>query len=104
MSGIRYQNVSKNFGEVEVIKSLDLEIADGEDWLDNLNSTSLKVLPNCYLESSLEEARPGQRFQFERLGYFSVDPDSACGKPVFNRTVTLRDQWARIAGGKQDGK
>ncbi len=81
-----------------------LEIADGEDWLDNLNSTSLKVLPKCYLESSLEEARPGQRFQFERLGYFSVDPDSACGKPVFNRTVTLRDQWARIAGGKQDGK
>ena len=81
-----------------------LEIADGEDWLDNLNSTSLKVLPNCYLESSLEEARPGQRFQFERLGYFSVDSASACGTPVFNRTVPLRDQWARIAGGKQDGK
>ncbi|MCH7717340.1 MAG: glutamine--tRNA ligase/YqeY domain fusion protein, partial [Gemmatimonadetes bacterium] len=80
-----------------------LETADGADWLDNLNPDSLRVLPTCYLESSLKNARPGQRFQFERLGYFSVDPDSTEGKPVFNRTVTLRDQWARIAAGKEGG-
>ena len=81
-----------------------LGVEDDADWLRNLNAASLTVLTSCYLESSLEEARPGQRFQFERLGYFSVDPDSAEGKLVFNRTVTLRDQWARISAAKQGGK
>jgi glutaminyl-tRNA synthetase len=54
------------------------------------------VVSDCRLEPSLKGARPGSRYQFERLGYFSVDPDSAPDKLVFNRTVTLRDTWAKI--------
>ena len=54
------------------------------------------MLPACYLEPSLANAKPGDRFQFERLGYFSVDPDSQPGALVFNRTVTLVDTWAKI--------
>jgi glutaminyl-tRNA synthetase len=65
------------------------------DWLDGLNPDSLDVLGECRLERSLAEAAPGERFQFERLGYFCVDSDSAPGAPVFNRTVTLRDGWAK---------
>ncbi|MDE2976004.1 MAG: glutamine--tRNA ligase, partial [Acidobacteriota bacterium] len=63
---------------------------------DHLNPASLKVLKECRLEPSLAEAAPGDRVQFERLGYFCVDPDSAPGAAVFNRTVTLRDTWAKI--------
>jgi glutaminyl-tRNA synthetase len=66
------------------------------DFLDALNPESMVVLEGCRLEPSLADARPGQRFQFERLGYFCMDPDSAPGAPVFNRTVSLRDTWARI--------
>lgn len=62
-----------------------------------INPQSLVTLANCKLEPSLANAAPGTRFQFERLGYFNVDPvDSKPGKPVFNRTVTLRDAWAKI--------
>ncbi len=61
-----------------------------------LNSDSLEVLTSCYLEPSLSNARHGERYQFERQGYFCVDPDSSPGKLVFNRTVTLRDSWAKI--------
>jgi glutaminyl-tRNA synthetase len=75
--------------------------ADG-NWLDNVNPDSLQVLSSCRVEPSLAAAQPGDRFQFERLGYFCVDPDSAPGRPVFNRTVTLRDTWARIQ--RQQGK
>lgn len=63
---------------------------------DHLNPSSLEVLTDCRLEPSLAEAEPGDRVQFERLGYFCVDPDSEPGAPVFNRTVTLRDTWAKI--------
>ena len=61
-----------------------------------LNPNSLEVLTSCFLEPSLSNAKHGERFQFERRGYFCVDPDSSPGKLVFNRTVTLRDSWAKI--------
>jgi glutaminyl-tRNA synthetase len=66
------------------------------DLLDDLNPASEEVLAGCRLESSLAGLEPGTRVQFERLGYFSVDRDSAPGRPVFNRIVTLRDTWARV--------
>jgi glutaminyl-tRNA synthetase len=69
----------------------------GTDFIDLLNPRSLEVLAACKLEPSLAEAPAGSRFQFERLGYFAVDPDSRPGAPVFNRTVSLKDAWARIA-------
>jgi len=59
---------------------------------------SLAVLTDCRVEPSLAGAAPGSRHQFEREGYFCVDPDSTPGALVFNRTVTLRDTWARVAG------
>jgi glutaminyl-tRNA synthetase len=71
--------------------------AEGRDFKSFLNPQSLVTLANCKLEPSLAKAAPGTRFQFERLGYFNVDPvESKPGKPVFNRTVTLRDAWAKI--------
>ncbi len=70
---------------------------DGKDYLSNLNSKSLEVISSAYLEAGLKQAKPGERFQFERTGYFFVDPkDSLSGKPVFNRIVTLRDTWEKI--------
>jgi glutaminyl-tRNA synthetase len=54
------------------------------------------VLPECFIEPGLESAKIGDRFQFERLGYFCVDPDSTSANPVFNRTVALRDTWAKV--------
>ncbi len=73
------------------------ELEEGEDWKANLNPRSLEVVPGAMGEPSLAGAGPGQRFQFERQGYFTVDSrDSRPGRPVFNRTVTLRDSWARI--------
>ncbi len=71
--------------------------AGDADFLAELNPASLEVLSGCKVEPSLADARPGERFQFERLGYFCVDPDRRPGAPVFNRTVTLKDTWARIA-------
>jgi len=73
-----------------------------DDYLDYLNPDSIKVLPNCCVEASLKYAAPGNRYQFERIGYFCLDTkDSAPGKPVFNRIVSLRDTWSKIAGPKQ---
>jgi glutaminyl-tRNA synthetase len=77
------------------------EVPEGGNYLDNLNPNSLEVLPGCKLEPSLAAAVPGSRYQFERLGYFCVDKDSAANKPVFNRTVTLRDTWAKIEKSQQ---
>ncbi|MEM8945491.1 MAG: glutamine--tRNA ligase/YqeY domain fusion protein [Planctomycetota bacterium] len=75
------------------------KIEDGGTFLDNLNPNSLEVLTEAKLEPSLAEAMAGDRFQFERTGYFFVDPiDSSDGKPVFNRTATLRDTWAKVKG------
>ncbi len=72
------------------------EVAEGQDFTANLNPNSLEVVTGCKVEPGLAGAKPGDRFQFERLGYFCVDPDSAPGRLVFNRTVALRDTWAKI--------
>ncbi len=72
------------------------ETEPGQDFTANLNPQSLEVLTGCKLEPSLANPRAGDRYQFERLGYFAADPDTAPGKPVFNRTVALRDTWAKI--------
>lgn len=75
---------------------------DGTDFKTYLNPDSLKTLTSCRVEPTLSGAPPGSRFQFERLGYFCVDPvDSSDEKLVFNRTVTLRDQWAKIQKAQQ---
>ncbi len=66
------------------------------DFKDYINPDSLEILSDCLVEPSLAKAEPGDRFQFLRQGYFCVDPDSTDGRPVFNRTVTLRDTWAKI--------
>ena len=66
------------------------------DWREFLNPDSLRVLTACKVEPSLAAAPPGARYQFERIGYFCVDPDSAPGRLVFNRTVSLKDTWAKI--------
>ena len=72
-------------------------VPEGQDILVNLNPKSLETVSGALLEPSLKDAKPGERFQFERLGYFFVDPiDSKPGQPVFNRTVTLRDTWEKI--------
>lgn len=75
---------------------------DDDDFMTTLNPRSLQVVSNAKIEPSLADASPGQRFQFERLGYFVVDHDSKPGDLVFNRTVTLRDSWKKFAdrGGK----
>ncbi|RMG93483.1 MAG: glutamine--tRNA ligase/YqeY domain fusion protein [Candidatus Dadabacteria bacterium] len=67
-----------------------------EDFRTYLNPHSLEVLTGCKLEPSLAGVEPGERYQFERLGYFAVDPDTRPGRPVFNRAVTLRDTWAKV--------
>jgi glutaminyl-tRNA synthetase len=72
------------------------ETAPGQDFTANLNPNSLEVQPGAKLEPALANVTAGAHYQFERLGYFCVDPDSAPGKPVFNRTVGLRDAWAKI--------
>jgi len=73
------------------------DVEEGQDWRSNLNPDSLEVLTGCKLEPSLSGAQPATRYQFERLGYFCVDADSTDDKPVFNRTITLRDTWAKMA-------
>ncbi|MDR3276413.1 MAG: glutamine--tRNA ligase/YqeY domain fusion protein [Treponema sp.] len=80
-----------------------LAVPDGPDgrpgtFLDNLNPDSLEVLDGAWGEPSLASAAPGDRFQFERLGYFAADPDSTPDRRVFNRTVGLRDTWAKVKG------
>jgi glutaminyl-tRNA synthetase len=69
---------------------------EGLDFKAYVNPSSLEILNSCRIEQSLAEALPWSRYQFERQGYFCVDPDSKAGMPVFNRTVPLRDTWAKI--------
>jgi glutaminyl-tRNA synthetase len=76
---------------------------DGRDPLTDLSPDSLERLTGCRVEPMLASAEPGTRFQFERQGYFCADPDGRAGAPVFNRTVTLKDGWAKIAS-KQAGQ
>ena len=75
----------------------DEDESDGQDYITRLNPDSLEALTGCWVEPSLAAAAPGSRYQFERQGYFCADSvDSKPGAPVFNRTVSLRDSWARI--------
>jgi glutaminyl-tRNA synthetase len=72
------------------------EVSEGQDFTANLNPNSLEIVSHAKLEPSLAHVQVGDRYQFERLGYFCVDKDSAPGKPTFNRTVSLKDTWAKI--------
>ena len=72
------------------------DVEEGQDFTANLNPNSLEVISNCKVEPSLREAAHGAQYQFERMGYFSLDPDSESEKLVFNRTIGLRDTWAKI--------
>jgi len=71
------------------------DVEEGVDYKTNLNPDSCKVI-QAYVEPGLSDATPLTSYQFERLGYFNVDPDSVSGKPVFNRTVTLKDSWSKM--------
>jgi glutaminyl-tRNA synthetase len=87
--------------EVRIYESLFLKenpshVEEGQDVLDNLNPNSLEIIADAKVEPALANATAGTRYQFERLGYFCVDPDAKPGKPVFNRTVALKDAWARV--------
>jgi glutaminyl-tRNA synthetase len=72
------------------------EMDEDKDFLDYLNPNSMEVIEQAYVEPSVKDTPAGTRYQFERLGYFTVDPDSTDEKLVFNRTVTLKDEWAKV--------
>ncbi|MBW2467719.1 MAG: glutamine--tRNA ligase/YqeY domain fusion protein, partial [Deltaproteobacteria bacterium] len=98
-------NARVNLYEHLFVKENPNAVEEGKDFTDYLNPDSLETLSNCKLEPSLNAARPGARYQFERLGYFSVDmkgntPESL----IFNRIVTLRDTWAKILKAQQQKK
>ena len=77
-----------------------LKVEEYNDFKEDFNANSLQVVKDCKLEPSLTTAKPGNIYQFERLGYFCVDPDTTDKKIIFNRTVTLRDDWAKIRAAK----
>jgi glutaminyl-tRNA synthetase len=79
------------------------DLPDGQDYKDNLNPNSLVVLTGCKVEPELASPASGERYQFMRQGYFCADSDSQPGKPVFNRTVTLKDTWAKVEKGQKKG-
>lgn len=84
------------------IKEDPNDVEEGKDFTDYINPKSLEVLKSCRLEPSLKDAKIGDRFQFERMGYFCVDTvDSIAGEPIFNLIVTLKDEWAKIQKGKK---
>ncbi|MGA8781456.1 MAG: glutamine--tRNA ligase/YqeY domain fusion protein, partial [Terracidiphilus sp.] len=72
------------------------DVDEGKTFLDNLNPNSLEILSGAKLEPSLANAKPGDRYQFERVGYFCLDPDSSETRKIFNRTLALKDSWAKI--------
>jgi glutaminyl-tRNA synthetase len=78
------------------LKPAPADVEEGRDVLDNLNPNSLEIVTEAKLEPSLADAKVGAPFQFERVGYFCLDPDSTQGKLVFNRTLPLKDSWAKI--------
>src|SRR5579871_4102640 len=80
------------------------EVEEGKEFTDYLNPQSLEIVSGCKLEPSLAGAAPGSSYQFERLGYFCVDPDTSPEKMVFNRTVALRDTWAKIENKEKSEK
>jgi glutaminyl-tRNA synthetase len=73
-----------------------MDVEEGEDFTATINPNSLEVIENAFIEPSVQDAAPGTTYQFERLGYFTVDPDTTAEKIVFNRTVTLKDTWSKI--------
>jgi glutaminyl-tRNA synthetase len=75
------------------------DVPEGSDWLANINPNSLEKLTSCRVEPYLANAKPGERYQFERLGYFCMDDRSSA--LIFNRSVTLRDTWAKMEKGKK---
>lgn len=81
------------------LRNMD-EMEEGKDYKDYINPNSLKVITNALIEPTLKDLKPLQRFQFLRHGYFCVDYDSTPERPVFNRIVSLKDSWAKIAGKK----
>jgi glutaminyl-tRNA synthetase len=94
-----------NLYEHLFVKENPNAVEEGKDFTDHLNPNSLEILENCMIEPSLASAQPGDRCQFERLGYFCVDiKDSSPQSPVFNRIVTLRDTWAKILKAQQQKK
>jgi glutaminyl-tRNA synthetase len=80
------------------------DVEEGESWLDNVNPSSLEVLTESKLEPTLADLKVGDRYQFMRMGYFCVDPDSTPERPVFNLSVTMRDTWAKIKKRSRKGK
>ena len=87
---------------VENVEAFDPERdGEGESFIDRINPGSLESLYPCYLEPALSERKVGESCQFERIGYFCADADGTQERPVFNRTVGLRDAWARIQKKKQ---
>ena len=78
------------------------DLPEGADWKTNLNPRSLETLPDCRIEPCLASATPGSIYQFERIGYFCVDTaESSPERLLFNRTITLRDTWAKIERGSK---
>ena len=74
------------------------DVPEGRDWMTNINPKSLERLNSCYVEPYLAQTKPGERYQFERLGYFCLDGEAlSADKLIFNRSVTLRDTWAKMA-------
>lgn len=80
------------------IKENPEETDDGKDFKENINPNSLQIR-NCFIEPSLSKAKAGEKYQFERMGYFCVDKDSTNDNLIFNRTVTLKDSWAKMVKG-----
>ncbi|MCL4296433.1 MAG: glutamine--tRNA ligase/YqeY domain fusion protein [Anaerolineae bacterium] len=83
------------------LKPYPEEVENGADFTANLNPQSLEVLTTCFVEPNLAGAKPGDRYQFERQGYFTVDPDTTPGRLVFNRAVKLKDSWEKIEKAQQ---
>ncbi len=82
------------------LKEDPYELEEGSDFTANINPNSMEILPDCRMETSLEKTKVGDFFQFERLGYFNVDPDTTENKLVFNRSVSLKDSWSRMQTNK----
>jgi glutaminyl-tRNA synthetase len=98
-------NARVNLYEHLFVKENPNAVEEGKDFIDHLNPNSLEILKNCMVEPSLSAARPGDRYQFERLGYFCMDiKDNTPESFIFNRIVTLRDTWAKILRAQQQKK
>jgi glutaminyl-tRNA synthetase len=97
-------NAQVNLYDHLFVKENPDQTEEGKDFISNLNPESITIRQNCKLEPSLTETTPGQTVQFERLGYFCKDKDSTAENPVFNRTATLKDTWAKIKKAQKSKK